>query len=602
MDILETLKRLVTPPTQEEILAKSRDPRGYMNLPQAAGRRVAALPPPPAQFNMTAPDVAGTADMNTFLSQGIARNADQAAKDRAIMASLPDLTGTTDTPVAGVNPLMINPNNPELGMLIKPRDITATPFPTPVVEDRFKETEEERTAATEPIEEAAPITKKGVAKPKTAQPVEAKPAQVAEAGPKEPTLDDILDKAQQEPEADQDMLAAQKARRENQQLLAIMRGSQQFGAGLSSANYDKDHLKQLEGMADAPVADLKEVRQSQREKQKDIMDRTKFALDTERGKQDFQKVKLDMQKASMELTDATKRADPKSDASLLAQASTLDALKRMGRKDLAAMLEKKPLSAAELEKTFGNMSLSNMVSAYEAQQNRLLISQQNAETKKLATAEKMDNTNVKRLDQVSKLIDADMQRINTPIGKAANLANTAERLEALVRDVSPENVTNQQMYELARGLDAMLTPGAGSISGTKHLLPVGWRTHWANLAEFAGNKPVGAGQAAYVKQIMKTIGREKEISRAQISRAVHGAVGSYLDLSKTKEGKPSEAWNSMLQMKGIDPEMVNPQKEFHRDLSTYSAPAAPAPKGLKEEVAGMTDEQLQAEAKRLGIK
>lgn len=548
MDILETLKRLMTPPTQEEIIAKSRDPRGYMNLPpgampRAPMRNVAAEPAPmpaapPQQFNMTAPDLSGTADMNAFLSQGIARNAAQAAKDKAIMDNLPD--------ISGVKSLMINPAKPELGPLVKPLDNTPTPFPTPPPPE----------PNLDPASELPPEKPKAVAKkaaPKAEAKIEAKPVEAPkeeELTLKEPTLDEILAKAQQQPEKDQEMMDAQDQRRQNRLMMAMGKAGEQIGAGIGSVKSDSEYLNNLQPMVDAPVGDLKERRTAEREKQKDIMDRTKFALDTERGKQDYAMSKLTMQKAQMDLNDATMRNDPSSDASQLARVSTIDALKRMNRPDLVAQVQKQNMSASQLEKAFGNMSLSNMLTAYEGQQNRLAMEKERAEVKRIAAKEKLEQKDQKRLEDISKLINEDFQRMNTPIGKNANLVNTAERLEVLVGSKKPGEITNQQIYEIARGLDAMLSAGASTIGGTQHLLPIGWKTEYAKAAEIAGNAPVGAGQVKYVQQAIDTIGREKAKAKEQISDAVRGAMGPYMDLAD------KESFQTMLRFKGIDPDMV----------------------------------------------
>lgn len=412
------------------------------------------------------------------------------------------------------------------------------------------------TLASTPLSTPAPVKPKtkSVSAKKVSQALsEEKP--IAEtpkvAEPKEPSMEEKLAEASKIPDKDKDMEDALEQRRKNLLLLAMGKAAQQVGAGIGGTKVDESYGDNLKDLANLPVTNLKEARAAQEAIEKRVQERQKFIMDKESFKTGQELRGIELQKAKMGLADETLRQDPKSDSSILARQSTRDTLMRMGRKDLASKITDN-MSANQIDKLFGTLNLSNMVTAYEAQQSRLEMAKQTSAIKAAAFKEKASEKDMKRLDTVGKLLDAPLQRTNTTIGKLAAIKSAAGRVRQLIAGQTPDQVTNQQLYELARAVDAMVSQGASTISGTEHLLPRGWKADYAKMAEKVKNRPVGAGQGVYVTNILHTIEREEIEADRQLKEAARGILGSYMDL---KEKMP-EAWETMLRMKGIDPKDI----------------------------------------------
>jgi len=475
------------------------------------------------------PDVSGTGDINSLISSGLL----QANKDKNIMDNLPDVSGTN---VQNLLNTLSNSSVPfyQRQMLNIPEKQLLEQVPDNIPDNSLDVEDKQLLPHTAgPIEVQAPLKK--IQQQESNKKVETQANQ--------PSLLDTLLKGSDQG-SDKEMLAAQAAAAENRRNYLLADAAAQIGAGIGRSQYNPNNLDNVKSMVDVPVTNLKDLREAASKKQKD------------------QLTTLELAKAKLDFSDEAQRSDPKSDVSALARSSIRDALKRMGRNDLASKINDN-MSGEQLNKLFGTMTLSNMVTAYEAQQNRLAMAQAKASEAKAAHQEKLNQKDVTRLDAAGKLISEDMARMNTPFGKNANLINTADRLEALISSKDPKDVTNQQIYEIARGLDGMVSMGASTIGGTTHLLPRGFMADMAVASEKVKNEPAGAGQAKFVKQAMETIRRERDIAKKQIAKAAKGALGSYMDLST----KHPEAWNTMLQMKGIDPSLINTETKSEESFS-----------------------------------
>lgn len=397
----------------------------------------------------------------------------------------------------------------------------------------------------------APTPKKKVASTPSIQDKSTTPVAPKEDTPKEDVLQKLGLNEASKPLEDEEMKAAQKQKADNMLLFNLNKAFNQIGSGIGQVKYDPTHGDYLKDAVDQPVTSLKETRAAAKELEQRDRDRQRFIMDKADFKNKQEMQGIDIEKGKLGLADAKEKNDPNSEASKLARMSTRDTLLRMGRKDLAAGV-KDNMTAENINSLFGTMSLSNMVTAYEAQQSRLEAAKMRAHEASLRQAEKMDQKDIQRLDQASKLIDAPIARMNTTIGKLSAIVSNAGRVRQLIAGQRPEDVTNQQLYEMARAVDAMVSQGASTISGTEHLLPKGWKADFAKLDEKAKNKPVGAGQGAYVTQLMHTVDREEKEARKQMSEAAKASLGSYMDLAT----KHPESWKTMLQNKGLDPSYI----------------------------------------------
>ena len=288
------------------------------------------------------------------------------------------------------------------------------------------------------------------------------------------------------------------------------------------------------------------------------MEKTKSDLD-------IQKTKLDIDKAQSQMNDDKARSDASSEVSKLARASVIDSLGRIGRKDLASKVTPN-MSVKQVEDIFGQNNLSNMVTQFEAMQARKEIAASRVEEHKIARQEKMDKNDTTRLDQASKLISSDLARNNTAFGRNANIVRSADAIQALAAGKKPDQLTNQQLMEIAKNLDAMLSSGAATVSGTAKLLPNGWGSKASTVSEFFTNDPQGARQGGYVKMALDTVKRERELAKKKLGETSGALLSSYMDLAK----KHPESWNTMMQMHGLNPDDIGNMKPTQPAMPTLN--------------------------------
>lgn len=183
-------------------------------------------------------------------------------------------------------------------------------------------------------------------------------------------------------------------------------------------------------------------------------------------------------------------------------------------------------SAADLEKQFPQ--LSNIYTQRIAQANKKDISRENREARSQDLALKYAQLKDSRLEKLD-LKDEDRllklnQQLNSPqmgsarnaLGKNQLIINGAEKIGGLIDSAkNPNDLTGRQVYEIAKSLDAMLSTGNPTISGTEHLLPKTIMAQLINSEEYLLNKPVGAQMGLFVKQMKDLIEREKGIAEQQ---------------------------------------------------------------------------------------
>lgn len=104
------------------------------------------------------------------------------------------------------------------------------------------------------------------------------------------------------------------------------------------------------------------------------------------------------------------------------------------------------------------------------------------------------------------------------MGKAALNKAAAERIETLIAGRDLNDLDNREIYEVARSLDSLLAQGQPTISGSEHLIPKTGRGSAASIAEFITNTRQGAQASSFLQQMIKTVGREKELADKQLDK------------------------------------------------------------------------------------
>lgn len=295
--------------------------------------------------------------------------------------------------------------------------------------------------------------------------------------------------------------------------------------------------------------------------------------------------KAEMHKAKQQMDDEKAKSDPNSELSKFTRASAQDALRKIGKSELAGRLGS--MSAKQVEDAVGQYNLNNMYNAYEAQQNRLELAKTRAAEKAEAAKEKMDIKDASRLDQANKMITASMARNNTAFGRSANVIRSAEAIEQLIHGGA--DLDQRQIKELAAGLDSMLTSGASTVSGRAGLVPSSASGDIAKIEEYITNQPKGSGQRAFVKKLAETVHREKELAKAQISQESRKMLSSFHDI---KQRNPAN-WGLMLREHNLDPEMFDTSPESSSPKS-FSADQENGIKAVMEHNGISREEAVQA--------
>lgn len=138
----------------------------------------------------------------------------------------------------------------------------------------------------------------------------------------------------------------------------------------------------------------------------------------------------------------------------------------------------------------------------------------------------------KDFTKMSEKLTSELASSRSSFGKSAGIMRSAEAMETFIKNINPKDITTRQIYELARGLDAMLSQGAATITGTKKLIPDTYSGDVAKIAEYILSKPKGAGQEAFVEQMMETVSREKKLALEQVARTQKRILSGYSHLKQ----------------------------------------------------------------------
>lgn len=137
--------------------------------------------------------------------------------------------------------------------------------------------------------------------------------------------------------------------------------------------------------------------------------------------------------------------------------------------------------------------------------------------------------------------DFDPNQPGGEIQKNQGRLNAANRLLALAEtpDGKPADLNPQQMPELSQALASLIAGGgAGTVSQIEHLTPKTMSGDWAKVAQWLTNEPHGAGQQAFVQNMIETAKRERDVAQKAIGSAVLGRQGKH---QRVLRGNPDES-------------------------------------------------------------
>lgn len=200
----------------------------------------------------------------------------------------------------------------------------------------------------------------------------------------------------------------------------------------------------------------------------------------------------------------------------------------------------------------GNMSyaqIKNIFPEIERRAERLETAKYRQAALNISKSNVLDEKMAKRASELNKILTEEIASSRSAFGKAANIRRSAEAIEQLVNQIpNPNDLDSRQIKEIARSLDAMLSQGAATVSGTKGLVPKSLSGDVNSIFEYVSNIPRGQKQGEFVKRMIETVKREKELAGEQINRTKEKFLGGYTDVRE----KAPEIYEEILGRHGIE--------------------------------------------------
>lgn len=233
----------------------------------------------------------------------------------------------------------------------------------------------------------------------------------------------------------QRVIAAQKQKDEDMRSILRMSGAARIGdaiAGQGRLKYDDSFLDAHKAMVGSDLNNLLQEDSAVNKHEKDLIDK------------DISKTALEKNK--LLLQDDKAKSDPNSELSQVSRSSVIDGLMRIGRKDLASKISPN-MSAKQVEGAFGQYNLSNMMTQYEAQQNRLMLAQEKQSNslslQDMKKDKEKDNFITQRYD---KLVVSKPYQAMSQMQSYKNIIDDAINNPAGVKDISA-------LYAMIKAMD-----------------------------------------------------------------------------------------------------------------------------------------------------
>lgn len=140
------------------------------------------------------------------------------------------------------------------------------------------------------------------------------------------------------------------------------------------------------------------------------------------------------------------------------------------------------------------------------------------EYRALTVSTKADDKEEHDAAALQKSLETARSSSRSPLGKAANNLFAADRIGALVQPYMQhlESLTPQQVYEVARAADNVVSQGNATMAGTEHLLPKSALGDFNSFKNYLTNQPGGADMGAWVKNMYEMSQREKALAGQQV--------------------------------------------------------------------------------------
>lgn len=164
------------------------------------------------------------------------------------------------------------------------------------------------------------------------------------------------------------------------------------------------------------------------------------------------------------------------------------------------------------------------------------------EAKLQAQKEEKDKEVNKRFEKLAERISGERAGSRTGMGKLSQVMRSAEQIEKVVEGRDYNNLDSREIAELARQLDAILSGGSPTISGMKKLIPDAMSGDAAKIQEYLFSVRKSAGMGTFVKQMLDTVARERELAKNKLAEAQLKLAAGSLDLARDYP----ERWNTIM--------------------------------------------------------
>ena len=185
--------------------------------------------------------------------------------------------------------------------------------------------------------------------------------------------------------------------------------------------------------------------------------------------------------------------------------------------------------------------------------------------------ESQDYRNQVHNDQMSHQTDQDFEKFagkmnaatassRSLLGRTANSMNQADRVQALIDQTKnqPGGASPQQLYELARAQDALISGGSGTVSGTAHLVPSTALQSYANFQQWLTNSPQGANTQAFTSRIEDTVKRERNVAQQAQQKALNQMAPGFSHLKEKDPARYQSIMDSVVQQPEASPQASAP--------------------------------------------
>lgn len=136
-------------------------------------------------------------------------------------------------------------------------------------------------------------------------------------------------------------------------------------------------------------------------------------------------------------------------------------------------------------------------------------------------------------------------------GRQQQLVNSSDRALVLGKQFADGNLPPAQVAELATSVAGLVSGGSHAAEATVHrFVPSTYSGSEAGISQWLTSEPKGAGQQAFVKQLLETAQRERQQAVGKIHGIKMSRVAQFEDLQRQNP----TAFNAVLQSKGVDPE------------------------------------------------